>query len=34
MAARYAVCRMLDSLNDNEIPAENDHYRGVFAAFG
>jgi hypothetical protein len=32
--SRYAVWRMLDSLNDNEISAENDHYRGVFAAFG
>jgi hypothetical protein len=33
MTARYAVWGALDSSNDIRILAENDHYRGAFAAF-
>src|ERR1700688_2596783 len=32
--AGYALCGTLDSLNDRRISAENDQYRGAFAAFG
>jgi hypothetical protein len=31
--ARYAVWTALDSANDTGIPAENEHYRGVFVVF-
>src|ERR1700722_20630324 len=33
ICTRYAVWNALDSSNDIMIPAENDHYRGAFAAF-
>jgi hypothetical protein len=33
ICTRYAVWNALDSSNDIRIPAENDHYRGAFAAF-